>query len=119
MRKLAAIGASPKPREKLEDMRAYNKKAQKKARKSTSVSAKRDTAVSQQDRLPTPARTAWEVAEDMVASLPEKEQVTLIEARARLIGRKVTAKGRCVSHLRYEMPKRSRWSHGALLCSLS
>ncbi len=110
MLKLAAIGAAPNPRKALEHMRAYN--ASK--RKTACTTPKWDTGVSQkQDRLPGPSRTEWEIAEDMVKSLPEKEQVTLIEARARLIGRKVTAKGRCVSHLRYEMPKRSRWSHEA------
>ena len=41
---------------------------------------------------PAPAaasRTKWEIAEDMIKSLDDKGQLTLIESRAHLIGRKV------------------------------
>lgn len=93
VRKLAAIGASDNPKLALEDMRITTRKAVAKH------AARRATVLA---RNPNPggeglantasngsSRTAWEIAEDMVASLSEKEQISLIEARASLIGRKV------------------------------
>lgn len=87
VRKLAAIGAAPKPRIALEDMREYNRKKSATARKSKGT----DVTKQRTDEPPAnvPSRTKWEVTEDMMKSLDDKGQLTLIESRAHLMGYKV------------------------------
>ena len=88
VRKLAAIGASDDPKLALEDLRISTRKAVAKHAAKKVGLAKPTSAVG---AVPSgaPSRTAWEIAEDMVASLSDKEQLSLITARALLIGYKV------------------------------
>ena len=90
VRKLIAIGRSDDPKLALEDLRLSTRKAVAKHAAGKKVLANTPKS----DRLPEPvssasSRTAWEIAEDMVASLSDKEQLSLVTARANLIGHKV------------------------------
>ena len=93
VRKLVAVGASDNPKLALEDMRLSTKKRVEKHRaKASSEKVLHNTTESSGPSTGL-SRTPWEVADDMIASLGDKEQLSLIQSRAHLIGRKViTAK---------------------------
>ena len=89
VRKLIAVGAASDPKLALEDMRLSTKKRVEKHRaKASSEKVLRNTTESSGPSTG-PSRTPWEIADDMVASLDDKGQLSLIESRAHLIGRKV------------------------------
>ena len=94
VRKLVAVGAADDPKLALEDLRLNTKKRVAKHRAKVAADpVLRNTIDGERSKVSPsssgPARTAWEIAEDMVAHLPEKEQISLVEARAHLLGRKV------------------------------
>ena len=94
VRKLTAVGGASDPALALADLRLATRKAvAKHTAKKNAVLAntndKTDGGPVHGGTHSAPSRTPWEIAEDMVASLPEKEQISLVEARASLLGRKV------------------------------
>ena len=92
VRKLAAVGGAPDPALALADLRLSIRKAVAKHTASKKIAALAKPTggdVEIGGRSSAPSRTPWEIAEDMVASLSEKEQLSLVEARASLLGRKV------------------------------
>lgn len=90
VRKLVAIGASDDPKLALEDLRISTRKAvAKHTAKKVGLAKPANGGVVEPAPSSAPSRTAWEIAEDMVASLNDKEQLSLITARANLIGHKV------------------------------
>ena len=94
VRKLAAVGGASDPALALADLRLTTRKAvAKHTAKKNAVLAntndKTDGGPVHGGTHSAPSRTPWEIAEDMVASLPEKEQISLVEARASLLGRRV------------------------------
>ena len=98
VKKLTQVGAADDPKLALEDMRLKNKAANKvmRARKAAEPKASRDP--SQGGHRDAPAatdspRTPFNVANDAVAALDDKTQLSLIESRAGDLGMSVVAKG--------------------------